>query len=80
MVAVVGRHGAEAVRGQELGFVEQLGEQPLQLLRPGHRQQHPPAGSLAAQLRGLGQLVDVADPLALKQLMPTSCSGRSVCR
>ena len=60
---MVGRQGAQPVRGQELALVEQLGEQPFQLGGRGHRQQQPPAGPLAAQLRGLGQLAGVPDAL-----------------
>jgi len=54
VIAVVGRQGAQPVRGQELGLVEQLGEQPLDLVRPGDRQQQPLVARLAAQLRPLG--------------------------
>ena len=41
MIAVVGRQGPQAVRGQELALVEQPGQQPLQPLTPGQGQQQP---------------------------------------
>ena len=77
MIAVVGRQRAQPVRGQELGLVEQLGEQPLQLVRPGHRQQQPLGAGLAAQLRGLGQFLRCPRRPASAGTARSSCSWSS---
>ena len=49
MLAVVGRQGPQAVRGQELALVEQLGQEPLQPVRAGQAEQQPLVARLPAQ-------------------------------
>src|SRR6185312_15644426 len=78
VIAVAGRQRAQPVRGQELSLVEELGEQPLQLIRPGYREQQPLAGPFAAQLRRLGQLLYVADALALQETLEQLAEGQRV--
>ena len=63
MIAVIGRQRPQPVRGQELGLVEQLSEQPLDLVGLGDRQQQPLVARLAAQLRPFAQPLHVLDPL-----------------
>ena len=49
MLAVIGGQGPQAVRGQELALVEQLGEQPFQPVRPAQAEQQPLLAGLPAQ-------------------------------
>ena len=42
VVPVVGRDGPQTVGGQELGLVEELGEDPLQAVDADHPEQQPP--------------------------------------
>ena len=68
MVAVIGGQGPQAVRGQELALVEQLGEQPLQPVRPAQAEQQPLLAGLAAQQASLAELVPVAQVVPVQEV------------
>ena len=62
VVAVVGGQGPQAVRGQELGLVEQLGQQPLQPVRAGTGEQQPLIAWLPRSAPLCGACPDRRDP------------------
>ena len=71
MLAVIGRQGSQAVRGQELALVEGLGEQPLQLVRPAQAEQQPLMAGLAAEHAKFAELVSVTQVLPVQEARET---------
>ena len=75
MVAVVGGQGAQAVRGQELVLVEQLGEQLLEPADAGQAEQQPPLAGLTPHQSDLAGLFRVGQATTVHEVRERLAGG-----